>query len=292
MPLSKSASQTTTNSPSVLKYWVLASRPKTWIASLSPVLIGTVLSGVHSWKLFFLALLFSLLIQIGTNYANDYYDFLKGADNSERKGPKRAVASGWISPSNMKKGWIATFGAAFCIALPIALSFGSWTLIVILSSIVFGILYTGGPKPLGYMGLGEVLVFFYFGPIAVVGSYFVQMHTCPFHVVLLSFSPGLLSAAILIANNLRDLQTDQAAEKKTLVVRFGKIFGAIEYCVCITLALLIPVFFGLYTPMILAPPAIFLIRKAFCDEDSLLAPTALLLLLFTLFFCAEIILYQ
>jgi 1,4-dihydroxy-2-naphthoate octaprenyltransferase len=255
------------------------------------VFIGTSLAGFVSWSLFFCALCFSLLIQIGTNYANDYYDFINGAD-AKRVGPARAVASGWISPSAMKKAAFFLFGAAFLVSLPLVVASGLWALFFVFSSIAFGIMYTGGPYPLGYMGLGELLVFPYFGPIAVCGAYFVQSHVFDPSVLLFSFSPGLLSCAILIANNLRDLETDALAQKNTLVVRFGKTFGAWEYALSIGGAILLPTLLGFTSPLILVPFAFFLIRKAFTFQSSqeiasLLPQTALLLIAFTALFCTK-----
>ncbi len=255
------------------------------------MLIGTSLAGFTSWSLFFCALCFSLLIQIGTNYANDYYDFLNGAD-AKRVGPARAVASGWISPSAMKTAAFVLFGAAFLVSLPLVAASGLWAFLFVFSSIAFGLLYTGGPYPLGYMGLGELLVFPYFGPIAVCGAYFVQSHVFDPSVLLLSFSPGLLSCAILIANNLRDLETDAVARKNTLVVRFGKNFGAWEYTLSIGGAILLPALFAFFAPLVLTPFALILIRKAFTFQSSqeiasLLPQTALLLIAFTALFCTE-----
>jgi len=272
--------------------FVLASRPKTWIAGISPVLIGTALSGVTSWPLFFFSLAFSLFIQIGTNFSNDYYDFINGADK-DRVGPTRFVASGQIAPSAMKAVSLWMFGLAFCVSLPLVHATGLWALAFVFSSIAFGILYTGGPKPLGYMGFGELLVLLYFGPVAVCGSAFIQAHAIDLRTLCLSLSPGLLSCAILIANNLRDEETDRRAKKNTLIVRFGRTFGAWEYAFCVTLALALPLVFSLYASLALIPLALPLIRKAFRFKASqeatpLLAQTALLLILFTLLLCANI----
>lgn len=291
MPLSKNGSLISKNSPSGLKPWILAARPKTLIAGLSPVLIGTALSGVNSWSLFFFTMSFSLLIQIGTNYANDYYDFIQGADR-ERVGPARAVTSGWIEPTAMRSGAFCLFAIAFLASIPLVLTSGLWALLFVISSIAFGILYTGGPKPLGYVGLGELLVLTYFGPIAVSGAYFVQTHMIDPKMLLLSLCPGLLSSAILVANNLRDMDTDRKAKKNTLIVRFGRTFGAWEYAICVSTALLLPAALGIYAPLVLAPLALFLIYKASTFRKSeeakpLLAQTALLLILFTAFFCLE-----
>jgi 1,4-dihydroxy-2-naphthoate octaprenyltransferase len=273
------------SSPNVLNSFALASRPKTLIAGISPVLIGGALGGITSWFLFFSSFFFSLFIQIGTNFANDYYDHIHGAD-AHRIGPARATASGWVTPEQMKAAFIVLFAAAFFVSIPLVLACGAWSLCFVLSSILFGIVYTGGPK-LGYLGLGDLLVFIYFGPVAIAGTYFVQHQSLP--NLWLTLPPALLSVAILTANNLRDADTDRNAGKNTLVVRFGKIFGATEYALCIVLATLIPLAFHHYLPLLLLIPAIPLIRNAYSQQNlpQLLPKTALLLILFTLLFCYE-----
>ncbi|HSX13345.1 MAG TPA: 1,4-dihydroxy-2-naphthoate octaprenyltransferase [Chlamydiales bacterium] len=283
----KNESQTSLVSPNELEKWILASRPKTWIASLSPVLIGTSMAPSISWFIFALTALFSLLIQIGTNYANDYFDFLSGADTHERIGPKRAVQQGWIRPDTMKKATIIVFAAAFIVAIPLMFIAGIWSLIITAFAITFGILYTGGPKPLGYLGLGEILVFVFFGPIACCGSFFLQTHTVNTAVLFASIAPGLFSCALLIANNLRDEITDRKANKKTLVVRFGQIFGKIEFALSTFIPLLIPLtllfFYGgpinLIGVFFLLPIAINLLK-----QENLLLGTSLLFFFYTLLF--------
>lgn len=278
------------DSPSALKAYFSASRPKTWIAGISPVLIGTALAakqGSISFPLFLCSMLFSLLIQIGTNFANDYFDYMNGADQN-RVGPPRATTLGWIQPEQMKMAYIALFIGAFFVSLPLVAVCGIWALCFVLSSIAFGIFYTGGPKPLGYMGLGDILVLIYFGPVAIAGTYFVQQHTIP--PLLLTLAPGFLSCAILTANNLRDEQTDRIAKKNTLVVRFGKTFGKIEYTACIVLAALIPTIYQIYFPLLILPLSIPLIKRAFTYTSAeeaipLLPQTALLLIIFTALFC-------
>jgi 1,4-dihydroxy-2-naphthoate octaprenyltransferase len=242
--------------------------------------------------IFVLTLLFSLLIQIGTNFANDYFDFVKGADNAHRKGPKRAVEQGWISPRSMLLGTFSVFAAAFFIAIPLMMQAGWWSYAIAAAAILFGTLYTGGPKPLGYLGLGELLVFIFFGPIAVCGTYFLQTDTLALPVFLASLAPGLLSCAILISNNLRDEPTDRIANKRTLVVRFKRRFGAIEYTLSIAAAAAIPFFFSplVWTAAIIFPLSLPLIKRAFFSPDlvPLLPGTARLLVLYTILFCAAI----
>jgi len=278
------------NSPSALKAYFSASRPKTWIAGISPVIIGISLAskeGPISVPLFLFSLLFSLFIQIGTNYANDYFDFLNGADQN-RVGPARATTQGWLQPLQMRNAFLALFGAAFFASIPLMAQCGIWALFFVLSSIAFGILYTGGPKPLGYMGLGDLLVIIYFGPVAIAGTYFVQQQSVP--PLFLTLAPGFLSCAILTANNLRDEQTDRTVGKNTLVVRFGKTFGRWEYALCIFLAALIPAVYGMYFPLLILPLSIPLLKTAFTfktpqEAIPLLPKTAFLLIVFTALFC-------
>jgi 1,4-dihydroxy-2-naphthoate octaprenyltransferase len=244
-------------------------------------------AGPISVPLFLYSLLFSLLIQIGTNYANDYFDFLNGADQ-HRVGPPRATTNGWLTPNQMKTAYMALFGAALLASIPLVAVCGTWALFFVFSSIAFGVLYTGGPKPLGYMGLGDLLVLIYFGPVAISGTYFVQQHALP--PLLLTLAPGFLSCAILTANNLRDEKSDRAANKNTLVVRFGQTFGRWEYTFCIVLAAIIPAFYGIYLPLLILPLSIPLLKTAFTFKSPqeaipLLPKTALLLILFTVLFC-------
>ena len=286
------------SSPSALKAIFLASRPKTWIAGISPVAIGSALAyrdGVCSNYLVTCSLLFSLLIQIGTNFANDYFDFMNGADTPKRIGPKRAVASGWLRPQMMRNSALIFFAAAFFVSLPLVFTAGIWSLIFVLSSIAFGILYTGGPRPLGYMGLGELLVLIYFGPVAVCGTYFVQHHTITLQTLCDSLVPGLLSTTILVANNLRDEETDRSAGKNTLVVRFGKAFGRAEYTGLILLASIAAIPFGTLFPLFILLAAVPLVWTVYSYKNPieivpLLPRTALLLILFTLLFCFESVL--
>src|SRR3990167_9009647 len=240
------------------KALLFAARPKTLPASLSPVFLGGFLAikaGEFHPLTFTLTLLFSLLIQIGTNYANDYFDFIKGADTSARIGPKRAVQQGWIEPKAMWQIALLTFASAFLIAITLMLKAGLWSVLVAALCILFGILYTGGPKPLGYLGLGELLVFFFFGPVALAGTYFLQTGHLTNAVWLASIPPGLLSAAILTANNLRDYATDAVACKKTVVVRFGLLFGKRLFLSFLLLAALFSIPFSPLLPLVfLATP--------------------------------------
>lgn len=278
--------------------YFLASRPRTWIASVSPVLIGGSLVPKLEPKIFILTILFSLLIQIGTNFANDYFDFIKGADTAFRKGPKRATLEGLIPPSRMLRASFLVFALALLIAIPLMMIAGLWSFFVAASCVLFGVLYTGGPKPLGYLGCGEMLVFPFFGPIATCGTYFLQMKSVTLPVFLAGLAPGFLSCALLIANNLRDETTDRLAKKMTLIARFGKTFGRIEYTVCMLLAILIPLILITLTkaplqfllPSLILFPAMIPISKVFTFKEPeelipVLKQTALLQIAYTMIFC-------
>ncbi len=183
-----------------------------------------------------LCLLFALLIQIGTNFANDYYDFIKGADTPSRVGPRRAVASGLVAPTAMRRAMSGAFVAAFCLGLLLIHWGGPWLLLIGVASILCGYAYTGGPYPLGYHGWGDVFVFVFFGLVAVGATYFVQAGDLPGNVLLFGVAVGLLATNILVVNNYRDIATDANAGKRTLVVRFGRIFSRRQFEVSLVLA--------------------------------------------------------
>lgn len=224
---------------------ILASRPKTLAASLSPVLIGSAFAfkeGKLHPLFFLLVVLFAILIQIGTNFANDYFDFVKGADTEKRKGEPRAMQKGLLTKSQMKKAIFAVFFATFLLTLvPIFKGSLLLTLFAVLS-ILFGIFYTGGPRPLGYLGLGDILVLLFFGPIAAFGSYYVHTESFNLLPLIAGLGPGFLAVALLTANNIRDIEEDREVNKKTLTVRFGKTFAKSEYLLCLLMAFIFPIF--------------------------------------------------
>jgi 1,4-dihydroxy-2-naphthoate octaprenyltransferase len=244
--------------PNAARIWISAARPRTLPAAIAPVLVGSALALRN--QTFAAApaaacLAFGLLVQIGTNFANDYCDFLKGADSAARVGPRRAVAAGWVAPSAMRAAALATFAAAFLVGLSL-LGRGGWPLLVVgVASIASGLAYTAGPFPLAYVGLGDVFVFFFFGPVAVAATVYVQSGRIDADALLASIPIGLLAANILLVNNYRDSETDRKARKRTLVVRFGRRFARIQYAVCLAVALLVPVLFWArgFGPWILLP---------------------------------------
>jgi 1,4-dihydroxy-2-naphthoate polyprenyltransferase len=230
-PTSKSASPTSASSRSgpspgsPLKLWFVAARPRTLPAAVAPVLVGTSLAaseGVFKPLRFVCALIGSIFIQIGTNLANDYSDARRGADTEDRLGPVRVTAGGLVPPRRVLTWTYVAFGIAVLAGVYLVAVAGWELLAVGVASIIAGILYTGGPKPYGYEGLGEVFVFLFFGVVAVTGSYFVQTEHLERTAFDLSVPVGLLAAAILVVNNVRDIDTDRRAGKRTLAVRIGR----------------------------------------------------------------------
>jgi 1,4-dihydroxy-2-naphthoate octaprenyltransferase len=186
------------------------------------------------------ALLAALLIQIGTNLANDLFDYQKGVDTTERLGPLRVTQAGLLQPGQVMWGMIATFALSAIIGLYL-IAVGGWPILAIgILSIASGIAYTGGPYPLGYNGLGDLFVFVFFGPVAVCGTYYVQADTVSSVAIWASVPVGLLTTAILVVNNLRDINTDRIAGKRTLAVRFGVAGTQIEYILLLGVSYLIP----------------------------------------------------
>jgi 1,4-dihydroxy-2-naphthoate octaprenyltransferase len=208
-----------------LHIWVMAARVRTLPAAVAPVLVGTslALGADHFHPLAFVAaLLGAVFIQVGTNLSNDYSDARRGADAEDRLGPVRVTAGGLVPPSRVLLATYVTFGlACACGAYLVAVA-GPELLAVGAASILAGVLYTGGPRPYGYEGLGEVFVFLFFGVVAVAGSYFVQVQRLPWQPFVCAVPVGLLASAILVVNNVRDLDTDRRAGKRTLAVRLGR----------------------------------------------------------------------
>jgi len=208
-----------------LRLWLVAARPRTLPAAIAPVLVGTALAGtedVFKPLRFAAALVGSIFIQIGTNLANDYSDARRGADTEDRLGPVRVTAGGLMPPRRVLVGTWVAFGIAVAAGSYLAAVAGWELLVVGVVSIAAGVLYTGGPRPYGYEGLGELFVFVFFGLVAVGGSYFVQVEDLRWEAVALGVPVGLLAAAILVVNNVRDVETDRRAGKRTLAVRLGR----------------------------------------------------------------------
>ena len=254
--------------------WVMAARPATLLASIAPVLIGTASGwrdGVFAFVPFIVVLMSALAIQVGVNFANDLADAAKGADTEARIGPQRAVASGVISASDMRRGMMVAFGVA-AIGGIYLIWYAGWPILVIgVVSIIAALGYTNGPIPYGYYGLGEVFVFIFFGLVATAGTRYVYSPSVPAAVWAGGVVMGLLAAAILEANNIRDIDTDAVAGKRTLAVVLGrqrarKLYAATMIAAFVTI--IFSVMLGFLPPMsmmalIVAPLSIPLIQTVF-----------------------------
>ncbi len=233
-----------------LQIWLMAARPRTLPAAVAPVLVGTALAGYehvfHPLR-FLAALLGAIFIQVGTNLSNDSSDARRGADADDRLGPVRVTAGGLVPPRQVLIATYLTFGLAVLAGVYLIVVAGWQLLLVGAASILAGVLYTGGPKPYGYEGLGELFVFLFFGVVAVAGSYFVQVKHLEWEAFALSVPVGLLAAAILVVNNVRDIDTDRRSGKRTLAVRIGRGRTRILYAamlVCAYLAAPVTWLFG------------------------------------------------
>jgi 1,4-dihydroxy-2-naphthoate octaprenyltransferase len=289
-----------------MRIWLMAARPRTLPAAVAPVLVGTALAGFahvfHPLR-FLAALLSAIFIQVGTNLSNDYSDARRGADTEDRLGPVRVTAGGLVPPKQVLVATYVTFGLAILAGVYLIVVAGWQLLLVGGASILAGVLYTGGPKPYGYEGLGELFVFLFFGIVAVAGSYFVQVKHLNWEAFALAVPVGLLAAAILVVNNFRDIDTDRRAGKRTLAVRLGRERTRVLYAAMVYLAfLLAPVtwLFGPLKPWVLLPwltlplaaPVVRLVRNR-TDGPSLnqaLAKTGMLQLAFCVLLSAGLLL--
>ena len=279
-----------------LRAWIMASRPRTLTAAVTPVIVGTALAvRAHAFSvtLALAALIAAILIQIGANFANDLYDFKKGADTPDRLGPTRVTSAGLLAPRTVEIGMWLTFGLATILGLYLV-GAGGWPILAIgVASILAGIAYTGGPFPLGYIGLGDVMVFVFFGLAAVGGTYYVQAHALAWQVLLPAAAIGVLATNILVVNNVRDADTDRAAGKRTLAVLLGRNAARGEYAVLLLVAYATPfvlwLVFGMSPWVLLAllslPLAVRLARTVFTTTsgpamNKALAGTAQLLAIF------------
>ena len=289
------------------KLWIQTARPKTLLAAVGPVLMGAALAFAADCFHFFsvLAALFAALcIQIGTNFANDYFDHYQGADTEDRKGPQRALQAGAVSPKQMLLAAILMFAMAlvFCGYLVYV---AGWPILLLgLISVGCGFWYTAGPLSLAYTGLADLFAFAFFGPIAVAGTYYVQALELPLYVILAGMGPGAISLALLTINNLRDVDEDRAANKRTLAVRFGRNFARCEYLYAMLLAIFVPVFLwskdyvGVWAnlSLLFLIPAWPLLRMVLLDREQgpllnkALGGTAKLLLIYSVLFSIGVIL--
>jgi 1,4-dihydroxy-2-naphthoate octaprenyltransferase len=288
-----------------MKIWLLAIRPKTLPAAAAPVVVGAALAygdGGFQFTTALVVLLVALLLQIGSNLANDVFDYEKGADEGERLGPTRVAQSGLLTPGEIKLGMWVVFGAAAILGLDL-IFIGGWPMLLLgAAAILAAIAYTGGPYPLGYHGLGEAFVFLFFGLAAVAGTYYLQTGAITSVVWWMAVAMGLLITAILVVNNLRDLENDRRAGKRTLAARFGAGFARMEYLFCILTAYFIPaglilagkltIWSGLV--LLTLPLAIRLLRSVYTDQgralNKTLAGTGQLALFYALAFAAGVLL--
>lgn len=267
-----------------LDTWILASRPKTLPAAFVPVFIGTSIVSFET-KVNLLATIVALicafLIQIGTNFVNDLYDYLSGADTEKRKGPLRVLASGLITVNEMKTAVILVFSVTFLLGLYLVYISTWLTLLIGLLSIFAGIAYTAGPYPLAYNGLGDVFVFLFFGIVGTVGTYYVQVVEFSPLAFWASIPVGALITNILVVNNYRDIEEDREAGKNTLAVKMGKRFTRYQYLIFMVISYLI-LFVVYYTyhkslfiflPLLSLPLAIKLIKMIFKYDGEALNKT-------------------
>ncbi len=291
---------TQTASLSPMQVWLMAIRPRTLPAAVAPVLVGSALAlRDDTFRLLpaLAALAGSLLLQIGVNLANDYFDYAKGVDTHDRQGPLRVTQSGLISPERVRMGMAVVFGLAALIGVYLIIA-GGWPILVIgVASILSALAYSGGPFPLASHGLGDLFVFIFFGLAAVCGTYYVQALALPVGVILAAVPVGLLITAILVVNNTRDIESDARAGKRTLAVMLGERGARAEYAILLAAAYLVPIVLWLsggatlwaLLPLLSLPLAVSLAQGLYRAPggpamNALLARTAQLALVFSILF--------
>lgn len=291
--------------PGSWQAWRLAARPATLTAAFTPVAVGTACAfhiGKFRWDAALAALAGAFLIQIGTNFANDAFDFEKGADTSDRLGPLRTAQAGLLSARQLRAGMLIVFALALAVGAYLVWIAGPWIVVIGIASLLSGVAYTGGPFPLGYHGLGDLFVMLFFGFVAVCGTVFVQALLIPPIAWLAAIPIGALATAILVVNNVRDLDGDASAGKRTFVVRFGRRAGYWEYTFLLMLAYATPVLllsFGwcgswVCLPLATIPWALALLRSVERDRgetlNRTLGGTAQLLFVYGILFSVGILL--
>lgn len=288
------------------RLWLEASRPKTLAAAFVPVLTGATLawqSATINWMNTTVALICAFLIQIGTNYANDYFDFIKGADTNARIGFRRATAAGMVTPQQMRNATILVMSLAFVLGLYLVWAAGWIILVIGLLSLLFGVLYTGGPFPLSYNGLGDIFVFIFFGITAVMTTYYINTLEWSEASFWASLAIGALCVNILVVNNLRDVEQDAISGKKTLGVLFGENTLKAEYALMVALAYAIPPHFyfvlnfsaWVFLPFLALPLAVYYSYNIITETNKanlnrMLELTAQFMVLFGVLFSAGIML--
>jgi len=276
--------------------WLLAIRPRTLPAAVSPVFVGTGAAVADGGFRFFpalAALLGALLLQIGVNLANDYFDYVKGVDTADRLGPPRVTQSGLLSPGSVRAGLTVTVGLALLVGVYLMMV-GGWPIVAVgLAAVLSVVAYSGGPYPLASHGLGDLFVFIFFGLVAVCGTYYVQILRLTPLVVIVAIPEGLLITAILVVNNLRDIDTDRLAGKNTLAVRLGSRGTRVEYMLLLLGAYSVPMALWsagvrsgwVLLPLLSAPLALRMVHVICRGEgrslNEVLAQTAVMVLLFS-----------
>jgi len=292
--------------PSALRTWILAIRPATLTVAVGPVLVGAaaakVAGTVHVGAVI-AALLGAMLLQAGANLANDVFDHEKGADGPDRKGPLRVTQAGLLSPRAVRAGMVVVFALATLTGVYLTAVAGPVVMAIGVLSIASAVAYTGGPWPLGYHGLGDLFVFVFFGVVAVCGTAFVASGGLPPLALAASVPVGCLATAVLVVNNTRDHEADARVGKRTLVARFGRRFGVVEYAVLLAVAYAAPAALAVVgarspwvlLPLLTAPLAVKLARTVATRADGpalngALASTGRLLLAHSVLFAAGIVL--
>jgi len=291
--------------PGPVDVWILAARPKTLPAALAPVLVGTAVAwGAGGFRAgpATAAAIGALLLQVGSNLANDVFDFERGADREGRTGPLRVTQAGLLTPSQVRAGMAVVFGLSLLVGIYLTIEAG-WPVVVIgLTAIAAAIAYTGGPFPLGYNGLGELFVMIFFGFAAVCGTAFVQAGYVPSAAWPAGLAAGCLATAILAVNNVRDIDQDRESGKRTLPVRFGRPWGVAEFVVLVALAYLVPLLLvltdratiSLLLVLLSVPLALPLVRSLRHERGDLLnrtlAGTARLFLVWSILYSAGLML--
>jgi 1,4-dihydroxy-2-naphthoate octaprenyltransferase len=296
---------TQTNTITKVDAWIIACRPRTLLAAVVPVIVGTSIAiyiGSFQPIAAFIALCCSILIQVGTNFVNDLYDFLRGTDKKDRPGPQRALSTGLLTRREMNLGIYFSFGLSFILGMFLVYIGGWFVLTIGVLSILAGIAYTAGPFPLAYHGLGDIAVFIFFGFVGTIGTYYVQAHEITPLIFWSSIPVGALITNILVVNNYRDREDDYSNGKNTLAVIFGETFAKLQYVffMIISYAILFVVYFTykssliVFLPLLSLPMAIKLIRMIYTlrghDLNKTLELTSKLSAIYGLLFAAGILL--
>jgi 1,4-dihydroxy-2-naphthoate octaprenyltransferase len=288
-----------------INHWVYAARPKTLFIGLSPILTAAAFAAAHStFEIFTLivCMIGALSIQIATNYSNDYFDFIKGADTAERKGSKKMIQLNLISLKQMKRAFLLFFLIGFLCTLYLVKIGGTPIFYIGSACILFSLLYTSPPFPLAYYGLGDLFVLIFYGPVATLTTYYLLCSTISKPILIASLIPGTLGLGPLVLNNIRDYYQDKKAHKKTVVVRFGVLFGKFYYLASIISPFVITFYLSFYFPSCrltcLITPLFFayipVMKKVFRSDYEItiqqcFIKTAKLIAVFILFFIALVL---